>query len=923
MRFVRLALLGAIALCWAWVAEAGIVAKWTFDRVEGDYAIDEVGGRRLRLHNVRLVDGAVGKAAFFAGRGDSFGSCPIDAKLIPRRAITVEAWVRPETVSENLEGAGIVATPASYVMRLTNGRPSFHIFTTNWAPALAFGVARPGQWYYLVGTYDGREQRIYVNGELAATVGRTGPINMREGTFFVGRQVNPFHGAIDQLCIYDEALSAEEISRRYQQAVAHNSELGGGTLREPFEDLFGQTRAQHLPPVTTKHLPRADVTFAVITDTHIGRPGEDHHYCHHWRVEEAIRQINALRPDFVVHLGDIITAHPYHDNYPAQCRHALEILSQLRVPIYYVAGNHDVGNQRPMRVWSQRHLQRRGLTLDDLLIRPDWLAQWRKMFGPDRRAWEAGGCLFFTFNDELCGSGWQEEQEQLRWLRKQLRRAGRNRLVFAFSHNPLFWRDPEEPDVGNYEPVYLPARRELLAIFREGGVDAVYTGHTHFAFSIEYAGMHLRTLNSTTFNRNFPGTGIRIPAWAQVYDPYKLGFLVVRVRGRAFHEAWVNLYRRPVRIPRAFERLLGRRLLPRPATEAADSALGVRVIVPVPHFEQKQVGGILRTFSLVHDHFWQLPAEIGCKWAQAYPAFADGGWPVEGLERALTLGRQRGVKLALWLPPDPDPALRWLKEEGLLEAVDALVVPNGRPENPKAPLSSWRAQGGPADWAAKLERVRRQAAGKKLVLARLALRSNPQALRAAAEAARGRCRAIAVWATASRQPEDALLEPLRQAASIARDAGLELWLDMAGWQSAEPQAQAAYFARAIALCHALGVRLFWWIGPDRKGGILDDNYDPTPMYFAAAAWNALASPAAEGAKIARRGQTVMATWRGADGRRYAAWWLAGDDYQRVEWLDVAQKVEVAVDTLTGREVRARSEGRWPCTAWPILARLAE
>lgn len=84
------------------------------------------------------------------------------------------------------------------------------------------------------------------------------------------------------------------------------------------------------------------LTFVHISDTHISAdPEYGRHYAAHSTQQGAqalVQQINALpfQPDFVLHTGDV-AYDPDESAYEA----ARAILSQIRCPVYYVAGNHD------------------------------------------------------------------------------------------------------------------------------------------------------------------------------------------------------------------------------------------------------------------------------------------------------------------------------------------------------------------------------------------------------------------------------------------------------------------------------------------------------------------------------------------------------------------------------------------------------
>lgn len=72
-----------------------------------------------------------------------------------------------------------------------------------------------GQWYHVVGTYDGSRIRLYVDGGLSGSATATGAMsyanNMYAGeTYAPG--TNQFIGAIDDIRVYSRVLSASEVS---------------------------------------------------------------------------------------------------------------------------------------------------------------------------------------------------------------------------------------------------------------------------------------------------------------------------------------------------------------------------------------------------------------------------------------------------------------------------------------------------------------------------------------------------------------------------------------------------------------------------------------------------------------------------------------------------------------------------------------
>jgi len=96
-----------------------------------------------------------------------------------------------------------------------------------WHPVKFSKSLSAGQWYHIVATYDKSEFRVYVNGELDNSVSYTYGVN-DGGDLNIGGQktYNNFSGLIDEVRIYDRALSADEIKKRYLKTRIVPLEVG-------------------------------------------------------------------------------------------------------------------------------------------------------------------------------------------------------------------------------------------------------------------------------------------------------------------------------------------------------------------------------------------------------------------------------------------------------------------------------------------------------------------------------------------------------------------------------------------------------------------------------------------------------------------------------------------------------------------------
>ena len=76
-----------------------------------------------------------------------------------------------------------------------------------------------GSWYHFTGTYDGSTFRVYVNGEEKGSAAAEGSINAAgENDLFlgVGERNRHFNGVIDEVMMWNRALSESEIKQLFE-----------------------------------------------------------------------------------------------------------------------------------------------------------------------------------------------------------------------------------------------------------------------------------------------------------------------------------------------------------------------------------------------------------------------------------------------------------------------------------------------------------------------------------------------------------------------------------------------------------------------------------------------------------------------------------------------------------------------------------
>ena len=131
-------------------------------------------------------------------------------------------------------------------MELSSHRPAFLVSSngTDGGSTLA-DAGEPvelDQWYNIVGTFDGSEVRIYVDGEEKGAAQHEGNIFAGEGPVTVGDNnfgsAPDFHfvGVIDEVAIYDRVLSQSEIKQK--MASGHTAAVSPeGKLTKTWGDI--------------------------------------------------------------------------------------------------------------------------------------------------------------------------------------------------------------------------------------------------------------------------------------------------------------------------------------------------------------------------------------------------------------------------------------------------------------------------------------------------------------------------------------------------------------------------------------------------------------------------------------------------------------------------------------------------------------
>ncbi len=224
-------------------AQQGLAAWWKFDKADGQTVLDSISQNRDDIAgNFRYVKGVKGSGLKCDGRTTRIVRQPKDAPVL-KDAFTIEAWIAPQAYPYNW--CAIVNQgkdhKAGYFFGIDNwARVGLHVSVDGkWLECNSNRKMVPfmTKWTHIAGVFNkDKGLAVYVDGKLAAEKKAKGKAEYAENMemqiarnhkktrmdpeTLVRREVNfptsySFDGIIDELKIYNRALSAEEVQKAY------------------------------------------------------------------------------------------------------------------------------------------------------------------------------------------------------------------------------------------------------------------------------------------------------------------------------------------------------------------------------------------------------------------------------------------------------------------------------------------------------------------------------------------------------------------------------------------------------------------------------------------------------------------------------------------------------------------------------------
>jgi hypothetical protein len=200
---------------------SGLVAAYGFEEASGASVLDASAHRNTGsiAGATRTASGRFGRALSFDGVDDSVTI--VDAPVLDlSTGMTLEAWVNPRALSgwrtvlmkESADGL-------AYALYAHDNAPRSAAYVrvagSGGDESAAGSTALPlDTWTHLAATFDGAHVRLYVNGALVGTRAVAGTLLVTSRPLRIGSNLvwgEYFNGRLDEIRVYNRALSAAEI----------------------------------------------------------------------------------------------------------------------------------------------------------------------------------------------------------------------------------------------------------------------------------------------------------------------------------------------------------------------------------------------------------------------------------------------------------------------------------------------------------------------------------------------------------------------------------------------------------------------------------------------------------------------------------------------------------------------------------------
>jgi hypothetical protein len=201
-----------------------LVGWWKFDESEGRSAGDSSGDNHAGMlvgdPQWRPSGGKVGGALEFDGGGD-YVRIENELSFDITNHITVSAWVNISSVPV-IWTAIVTKGDSAWRLSTEEANQRFHFAVTGETWVNGRRRVEVNEWHHVLGVYDGKQIRMYVDGKLDASRPWKGQIGGNDYPVYIGENAERtgrcWDGLIDDVRIYNYALSKKAVEALYNKS---------------------------------------------------------------------------------------------------------------------------------------------------------------------------------------------------------------------------------------------------------------------------------------------------------------------------------------------------------------------------------------------------------------------------------------------------------------------------------------------------------------------------------------------------------------------------------------------------------------------------------------------------------------------------------------------------------------------------------
>ncbi|MFH0796185.1 MAG: LamG domain-containing protein [Candidatus Omnitrophota bacterium] len=220
-----LALTGKLSAQEKAVENTGLVGYWSFDEGKGDAVSDFSGNKNqgATKGGAEWVEGVKGKALKFNGK-DAYVVIETTESLRTLNEISIEAWIFPTPPHQQGYGGiinNINGTSHSRLLVTDDGKLAAQLHGTEGSDTVYGPKVDNNAWNHVVYVYNGEEEMWYLNGVEVASSPYDGlprgPAAITIGWGYTTPEYYHFNGIIDEVRIYQRALTDKEIQEKFKE----------------------------------------------------------------------------------------------------------------------------------------------------------------------------------------------------------------------------------------------------------------------------------------------------------------------------------------------------------------------------------------------------------------------------------------------------------------------------------------------------------------------------------------------------------------------------------------------------------------------------------------------------------------------------------------------------------------------------------